>query len=81
MLIRAVYHGINFHQPVPPGKSDVEVAISSPPGSKSIAVTTRVVFFQPNGATLIVAKNILSRTTPNAGRLFSRRRKFRILPS
>jgi len=57
MLIRAVYHGINFHQPVPPGKSDVEVAIFEPTQDpKSIAVTTRVVFFQPNGATLIVGE-------------------------
>jgi hypothetical protein len=57
MLIRAVYHGINFHQPVPPGKSDVEVAIFEPTQDpKSISVTTRVVFFQPNGATLIVGE-------------------------
>ena len=25
MLVRAVYNGINFHQPVPPGQDDVEV--------------------------------------------------------
>jgi hypothetical protein len=57
MLIRAVYHGINFHQPVPPGKTDVEVAIFEPTQDpKSISVTTRVVFFQPNGATLIVGE-------------------------
>ena len=57
MLVRAVYHGINFHQPVPPGKTDVEVSIFEPTQDpKSIAVTTRVVFFQPNGATLIVGE-------------------------
>ncbi len=57
MLVRAVYRGINFHQPVPPGKSDVEVAVYEPTRDpKSIAVTTRVVFFQPNGTTLIVGE-------------------------
>jgi hypothetical protein len=57
MLVRAVYRGINFHQPVPPGKSDVEVAVYEPTKDpKAVAVTTRVVFFQPNGATLIVGE-------------------------
>jgi len=57
MLIRAVYRGINFHQPVPPGKTEVEVAIFEPTkDAKAIAVTTRVVFFQPNGANLIVGE-------------------------
>jgi hypothetical protein len=57
MLVRAVYRGINFHQPVPPGKSDVEVAVYEPTRDpKAIAVTTRVVFFQPNGTTLIVGE-------------------------
>ena len=57
MLVRAVYRGINFHQPVPPGKSDVEVAVYEPTkDAKAIALTTRVVFFQPNGTTLIVGE-------------------------
>jgi hypothetical protein len=57
MLIRAVYHGINFHQPVPPGKTEVEVSIFEPTkDAKAITVTTRVVFFQPNGANLIVGE-------------------------
>jgi Carboxypeptidase regulatory-like domain len=57
MLVRAVYRGINFHQPVPPGKSDVEVAVYEPTkDAKAISVTTRVVFFQPNGTTLIVGE-------------------------
>jgi Carboxypeptidase regulatory-like domain len=57
MLVRAVYRGINFHQPVPPGRSDVEVAVYEPTkDAKAISVTTRVVFFQPNGTTLIVGE-------------------------
>jgi hypothetical protein len=57
MLIRAVYHGINFHEPVTPGKTEVEVAVFEPTKDpKAIAITTRVVFFQPNGTTLIVGE-------------------------
>jgi hypothetical protein len=57
MLVRAVYRGINFHQPVPPGKTAVEVTVFEPTKeAKAIAVTTRVVFFQPNGANLIIGE-------------------------
>lgn len=57
MLVRAVYNGINFHQPVPPGKTDVEVQIFEPSKDpKTIAVPSRVVFFQPNGSSLIVGE-------------------------
>ena len=57
MLIRAVYRGINFHEPVTPGKTDVEVAVYEPTKDpKAVNVTTRVVFFQPNGTNLIVGE-------------------------
>jgi hypothetical protein len=57
MLLRAVYHGINFHQPVPPGSSTVEVNIfESSTDAKTISVPSRVVVMQPNGATLIVGE-------------------------
>jgi hypothetical protein len=57
MLVRAVYKGINFHQPVPPGRSDVEVSIFEPSKDpKTISVASRIVFFQPNGETLTVAE-------------------------
>jgi hypothetical protein len=57
MLVRAVYKGINFHQPVLPGRSDVEVSIFEPTKDpKTISVASRIVFFQPNGANLTVAE-------------------------
>lgn len=57
MLVRAVYHGINFHQPVPPGSSTVEVEIFEPSKDpKTITVPSHVVIFQPNGATLDVGE-------------------------
>jgi hypothetical protein len=57
MLVRAVYKGINFHQPVPPGRSEVEVSIFEPSKDpKTISVASRIVFFQPNGSNLTVAE-------------------------
>ena len=57
MLVRAVYKGINFHQPVPPGRTDVEVSVYEPSKDpKTIAVSSRIVFFQPNGSTLTVGE-------------------------
>jgi hypothetical protein len=57
MLLRATYKGINFHQPLPPGRSDVEVSVFEPSKDpKTIAVSSRIVFFQPSGETLTVAE-------------------------
>jgi hypothetical protein len=57
MLVRAVYHGVNFHQPLPPGSSSVQVNIfESSNDAKIINVPSHVVVFQPNGATLIVGE-------------------------
>jgi hypothetical protein len=58
MLVRAVYNGINFHQPVPPNKTDgVEVDVfDASKDPKIIAIPSRVVFFQPNGAVMLVGE-------------------------
>ncbi len=67
MLVRAVYNGINFHQPVPPNKTDVEVEVFEPSKDpKTINIPSRVVFFQPNGATLIVGEeySVENNSTP-----------------
>jgi len=57
MLVRAVYKGINFHTPLPPGRSDIEVAVFEPSKDpKTIAVGSRIVFFQPNGSMLTVGE-------------------------
>ena len=57
MLVRAVYHGVNFHQPVPPVSSNVQVNIfESSTDAKIINVPSHVVVFQPNGSTLIVGE-------------------------
>ena len=57
MLVRAVYKGVNFHQPLPPGRSDVEVSVFEPSKDpQTIAVSSRIVFFQPSGETLTVGE-------------------------
>jgi len=57
MLVRAIYKGVNFHQPLPPGKDSVSVDIFEPTSDpNSISVPSRVVIFQPNGGNLIVAE-------------------------
>jgi hypothetical protein len=57
MLVRAVYKGINFHTPLPPGRSDIEVAVFEPSKDpKTISVNSRIVFFQPSGAKLTVGE-------------------------
>jgi len=57
MLVRAVFHGVNFHQPVPPGKSDIEVEVFEPTqDAKTIAVPSHIVIVQPNGTNLVVGE-------------------------
>jgi len=42
MLVRAVYRGVNFHQPVPPGSGNVQVNIfESSTDEKTINVPSR----------------------------------------
>src|SRR5579859_6209018 len=62
MLVRAVYKGVNFHQPLPPGKDSVEVNVYDVSGdAKTVTVPSHLIIFQPNGATLTVAEQLLVR--------------------
>ena len=57
MLVRAVYHGINFNHAVPPGSSVADVDIyEASKDPKTIEVPSHVVIFQPNGTTLTVGE-------------------------
>jgi hypothetical protein len=57
MLVRAVYKGVNFHQPLPPGKDSVNVDVFEPSGDpKLVSVPSHVVIFQPKGAKLLVGE-------------------------
>jgi hypothetical protein len=57
MLVRAVYHGVNFNRAVPPGTNTAQVDIyEASKDAKTINVPSHVVIFQPNGATMIVGE-------------------------
>ena len=57
MLVRAVYKSVNFHQPLPPGRNNIEVEVFEPSHDpKTISVDTHFVVFQPNGTTLVVGE-------------------------
>jgi len=57
MLVRAVYKGVSFFQPLPPGRTDVEVEVFEPSRDpKTISVDTHFVVFQPRGSSLIVGE-------------------------
>jgi hypothetical protein len=67
MLVRAVFKGVNFHQPVPPGKSEVQVEVFEPtPDAKTIVVASHIVILQPNGASLTVGEeySVNNNSTP-----------------
>ncbi len=62
MLIRAVYKGVNFHQPLPPGRNTVDVTVYDISGDvKTVSVPSHLIIFQPNGASLTVAEQLLVR--------------------
>jgi hypothetical protein len=62
MLIRAVYKGVNFHQPLPPGTNTVAVTVFDISGDpKTVNVPSHLIIFQPNGTSLTVAEQLLVR--------------------
>jgi hypothetical protein len=57
MLIRAVYRGVFFHQPLTPGTSNVDVTVYEPTNNPAaIQVPLRLLVFQPNGDKLMVGE-------------------------
>jgi hypothetical protein len=57
MLIRAVYRGVFFHQPLTPGTSTVDVTVYEPTTNPAaIQVPLRLLVFQPNGDKLMVGE-------------------------
>ncbi len=69
MLIRAVYRGVNFHQPLTPGMTTADVTVFEPTTNpQAMLVTTRLLVFQPNGEKLQVGEefSIQNNLTPPA---------------
>jgi hypothetical protein len=67
MLIRAVYRGVNYHEPATPDKTTVDVTVYEPTDKPSaISVTVHAIIVQPNGSDLNVTEefNISNKTQP-----------------
>jgi hypothetical protein len=67
MLIRAVYRGVNYHEPATPDKTTVDVEVFEPTDKPSaFAVTVHAIIFQPTGSDLTVTEeyNISNKTNP-----------------
>jgi hypothetical protein len=67
MLIRAVYRGVNYHEPATPGKDVVDVQVFEPTGKASaFAVTAHAIILQPDGSDLVVGEefNVSNKTQP-----------------
>ncbi|MBZ5697083.1 MAG: hypothetical protein LAN18_00900 [Acidobacteriia bacterium] len=57
MLIRAVYRGMNFHQPLISGAPTVDVTVYEPTTNpQALQIAMRLLVFQPNGEKLLVGE-------------------------
>jgi hypothetical protein len=73
MLVRAVFHGVNFHQPVPPGKSEIQVEVFEPTqDAKTIGVPSHIVIVQPNGSNLVVGEEYSVQNNSNPPKAYFR---------
>ena len=67
MLIRAVYRGVNYHEPVTPGKATADVEVFDPTDkADAVTVTAHAIILQPNGPELKVGEiyNVENKTHP-----------------
>jgi hypothetical protein len=67
MLIRAVYRGVNYHQPATPDKTTVDMQVFEPTDKPSaFSVTVHAIIVQPTGSDLTVTEeyNISNKTQP-----------------
>jgi hypothetical protein len=67
MLLRAIYRGVNYHEPVTPDKTSIDIQVFEPTDkSDAFAVTAHAIILQPSGAELTVGEeyNIQNSTQP-----------------
>jgi hypothetical protein len=73
MLVRAVYQGVNFHQPVPPGKNEIQVDVfDTTQDVKTIDIPSHLVVLQPNGSILVVGEEYAVQNKSNPPLAFFR---------
>jgi hypothetical protein len=67
MLVRAVYRGVNYHEPIPPGKTSADIQVFEPTEKAgAFAIAARAVILQPNATDLLVGEeySIENKTQP-----------------
>jgi hypothetical protein len=67
MLVRVVYKGVNYHEPITPGKMTATIEVFEPTNDpKSFNVANHAIILQPNGADLMVGEEymIANKTQP-----------------
>jgi hypothetical protein len=56
-LLRAVFRGVYFHQPLPPGQTSADIEVFEPTQDpKALQITRRTIIFQPDGERLLVGE-------------------------
>jgi hypothetical protein len=67
MLVRVVYRGVNYHEPIPPGKTAANIDVYEPTEkADAFTVPNHAVIVQPRGNELMVGEEyiISNKTTP-----------------
>jgi hypothetical protein len=67
MLVRVVYKGVNYHEPITPGKMTADVEVFEPTDKASaFNVANHAIILQPNGSDLMVGEEymISNKTQP-----------------
>jgi hypothetical protein len=67
MLVRVVYRGVNYHEPIPPGKAAANIDVYEPTDKASaFTVPNHAVIVQPRGNELVIGEEFIisNKTTP-----------------
>ena len=67
MLLRVVYKGVNYHEPITPGKTTADVEVFEPTDKPdAFTVSNHAIILQPNGSNLMVGEEymIANKTQP-----------------
>jgi hypothetical protein len=67
MLVRVVYKGVNYHEPITPGKTTADVEVFEPTDkADAFSVANHAIILQPNGSDLMVGEEymIANKTQP-----------------
>ena len=60
MLLRAVYRGVNYHEPATPGKTTVDIQVFEPTEKpNAFSVTARAIILEPGDSGLVVDEEYL----------------------